>query len=482
MTNVDRRAEGTVTRHDIYRNDLLFALMTEAEISGQKLANAINEAGGEIGLALRYDRRSVDHWRRGHRPRPPVPDLAAEALSRLLGRRVTVAETGLTGGDRSPGFTAVGNPAEELTCLHEAADRGNGSSPLPPVYEVAALAVPDWAATSGRAPPPAETTENRAEPRQVGRHEVELIAGLVIVFADAEATFGPGRIRPTVASVLATSVAPWLHTSVSGRMRRRLFMETARLAYLCGFMCYDDEMHGLAQRYYLTALRLWSEAADPAGYAIGLRAMSAQAHTLGHRQPARQLAEAAMAIRSPAITPATRASLSGQLAVTAAATNDRRTALASIAEAERSLERATEVPVLGGYHKAALDFQRGDMLDRLGDPERAMTALRAALRHCPAQENRSRAVTAARLIELQLRTGRLDEATATWQCFLDVYPRIDSGRARTAHAALRTRLKREKCDEGVLRHTGRDEGVLHRARTAVTAPSGPDSPRCSGRR
>src|SRR5262249_11310261 len=158
------------------------------------------------------------------------------------------------------------------------------------------------------------------------------IARSVQVFAHAEAAFGPGRVRPTVSSMLATSIAPWLHAPVDDRLRRRLFAETARMAYLCGFMCYDDEMHGFAQRYYLTALRLWSEAADPAGYAIGLRAMSVQAHTLGHRLPALHLAEAAMAIRSPAISPGTRAFLAGQLAVTAAATDDRHTALASIAE------------------------------------------------------------------------------------------------------------------------------------------------------
>lgn len=305
------------------------------------------------------------------------------------------------------------------------------------MYDVAALSVPGWAEGPHF---PNFPEAGAGEPKRVGEHEVELLTGLVGIFSDAEAAFGPGRIRLTAANFLAVSVAPWLRASSSGPVRRRLFMEAARLSYLCGFMCYDDEMHGVAQRYYLTALRLWSEAGDPAGYAVGLRALSVQAHALGHRRSALRLAEAATAIRSPTILPATTAFLAGQLAVTAAATGDRHTALASITAAEQNLDRATDIPVLGGYHTAALNVQRADMLDRLGDPEAATVALRVALRHRPAQEARSRAITTARLAELQFRQGRLDEAAATWQCFLEDYPRVDSGRVRAAHAALRTRL------------------------------------------
>lgn len=51
-------------------------------------------------------------------------------------------------------------------------------------------------------------------------------------------------------------------------------------------MCFDDEQHGLAQRYYRTALSLAVQAGDPVAYAITLRAMSVQARSLGHHQHA----------------------------------------------------------------------------------------------------------------------------------------------------------------------------------------------------
>src|SRR5262245_9614011 len=110
--------------------------MDEAEISGQKLAKVINDAGREIGLTLCYDRRSAGHWRRGHQPRPPVPDLAAEAFSRMLGRRIAVAETGFAGDGAGPAESAAAagrNLVEELVGLREFADHPGRRTPVPPV-------------------------------------------------------------------------------------------------------------------------------------------------------------------------------------------------------------------------------------------------------------------------------------------------------------------------------------------------------------
>src|SRR5262245_53948312 len=142
VTNIYWGPRDIVTRPNHHPNVRLIALMSEAEVTGQKLAKVINEAGGEVGLTLRYDRRSVDHWRRGHQPRSPVPQLAAEAFSRLLGRQVTVPETGLTGEDHGTSGSGTATPAEELVRLREFADNGGRRTAVPPVYEVAALTVP----------------------------------------------------------------------------------------------------------------------------------------------------------------------------------------------------------------------------------------------------------------------------------------------------------------------------------------------------
>ncbi|MGP4115458.1 hypothetical protein ACTWP5_31745, partial [Streptomyces sp. 4N509B] len=75
-------------------NRRLRELLHEAGWTQEALARAVNALGEEIGAHLRYDRTAVAHWLAGTRPRPPVPQLAAEALTRRLGRVVTVAAAG----------------------------------------------------------------------------------------------------------------------------------------------------------------------------------------------------------------------------------------------------------------------------------------------------------------------------------------------------------------------------------------------------
>ncbi|NBE56085.1 hypothetical protein GUY60_32550, partial [Streptomyces sp. YC537] len=77
-------------------NARLRALLAEAGWSNEQCARAVNAAGAEIGLVLRYDRTSVAHWLTGTQPRPPVPQLLAETLSRRLGRVATPAGAGFT--------------------------------------------------------------------------------------------------------------------------------------------------------------------------------------------------------------------------------------------------------------------------------------------------------------------------------------------------------------------------------------------------
>lgn len=81
-------------------NHRLRAMLTEAGWTQEALARAVNTLGGEIGTVLRYDRTSVAHWLAGTQPRHPAPHLAAEALSRRLGRAVTPEAAGFSAGVR----------------------------------------------------------------------------------------------------------------------------------------------------------------------------------------------------------------------------------------------------------------------------------------------------------------------------------------------------------------------------------------------
>jgi predicted TPR repeat methyltransferase len=73
----------------------------------------------------------------------------------------------------------------------------------------------------------------------------------------------------------------------------------------------------------------------------------------------------------------------------------------------------------------------------LGDRREATAALARSVRHRPASERRSRAVTLAELAELHWADGHLDHACRAWHHFLDIYPSLHSQRADTALATLR---------------------------------------------
>ncbi|MGH3887390.1 MAG: hypothetical protein ACRDSZ_12630, partial [Pseudonocardiaceae bacterium] len=91
-----------------------------------------------------------------------------------------------------------------------------------------------------------------------------------------------------------------------GQVTRRLLVALAELGQLAGWMAADAERHGLAQRYYLTALRAAHNAGDKALGANVLSMMAFHAASRGEPADAISLGTAAMemAHRSPALVQA----------------------------------------------------------------------------------------------------------------------------------------------------------------------------------
>jgi len=443
------------------QNPHLRRALNEAGWTEQQLATAVNDAGREIGATLSYDRTAVAHWLAGTWPRPPGPGLLAEVFSRRLGRAVTPADLGLgpVSGQATRSPAAIANsgaplgapqaqPADQLpdddvvpalVALARAQATTATATAVQPAYSLAGLAVPGWP-HAGTGLPAA-----RGAATEVTAADVLAAERLARLFGTSEAALGGGQVRRAAAFYLAADLAPKLATGARVARRRRLLSAATEIAYLCAFMCFDDELNGLSQRYYHVALRLAAENADQAAYAITLRGMSVQASVLGHRQQARQLAEAAVVAGVRKVMPVSQAFLSGQLAVARAAEQDRAGALASLAEAERSLSQATSGgsarPLIGAYNPASLAHQRAAVQSLLGDDQGAIAALAASITQRPRAERRSRAVTLATLGELQLNAGHLDEAIATWHGFLDDYPHLKSARVTTALGTLRRRVR-----------------------------------------
>ena len=457
-------------------NEALRGLLVEARWTGDALARQVNALGQEIGLVSRLDRRSVSHWLAGRRPRPPLPELIAEALARRLGRPVTAAETGL-GPQPATGIPAPADPKsdplETLELLCKLAESGQETG-QGGVYSLADLAVVHaWPADDLFQPPFREPRGPRLEPEHVIAAQQ-----MAQVFRGADSVYGGGYARAALARYLAYDIAPRLSAPARRETRRRMLSVATELAYLCGFMCFDDEQNAIAQRYYLAALKLSIENEDPLAYAATLRALSVQARTLGHAAEALRLAQAAVASvpdrgnDDEASADLRRAALYGPLAAAAAAHGDRDAALAALRHAEHLIgDLVTAGPETGGarpigrYHAASHAYQAAAVRALLGDRAGAIRTLSESIRGRAADERRSRAITLASLAELHLDQGHLDESVAACHAFIDDYLSLHSSRAQSALARLTARLRPHAAHH----HSARQ--LLVRA-AAVSRPAG----------
>ncbi|HEV8562405.1 MAG TPA: hypothetical protein VGR06_39300 [Actinophytocola sp.] len=438
-------------------NDHLRALLGRTRWSHEGLARAVNNVGAEVGLVLSYDRTAVAHWLSGTCPRGETPGLIAEALSRRLGRALTVADIGLA---PSPDPATVpeprqpGDPVAALLGLtHADADPTGHARLRQTLYQLHALAVPGWPQAASQAwvePGPQGGRGRIAAPHVDAAHRM---AGIL---AMADRGFGGGHARTALTAYLAHDITTWLRARASETTHHEMLGAATDLVLLAGFKSFDCEEHGLAQRYYLTALALAARGADPIRYAIVLRAMSQQAHQLGHHEPGLELAGTALATTSGRAQPCTEASLHAQAAVCHAALGQLQTALLHRDAAHRQLERATgPLPVFGCYHAGELAYQTACIRTFAGDTRAAIAALHIALRHYPASERRSRVLTLAALAQRQLDTGLLSVACATTQRLVDDYPYLQSARATTALTTLLQRLDS-------VRHLPAVQRLLHR--------------------
>ncbi len=471
MAGESRRCEGGGVVSRCTPNRQLSALLLEADWSAADLARAVNALGTAQGLALRYDRTSVAHWLTGSRPRAPVPDLAAQALSRRSGRPVTARETGLTQFPRAAavrsGLAEEGEPLRRLGALCRGeSDPAQRAELARTVYTVTTAP----SARPGPAPPPARVAARR---RAVHPSDVQGLTEMSGVFASLAQTHGGGHARTALAAYLGDDVVPLLDASGSESWHRELLTGCAQLTHVLAAMTDDAGHHGLARRYFRTTLSLAREAGSRAVRAITLRVMSGQALRLGYLHHAAELAQAAVGVDAAGLD--VQAFVLVQRALVRATQRRAREALADLGAAEGAHERASGAPgPFTAYPRSGLDYQRALTFRALGRTDDALAALHDSVRHRSGGEQRGDALTQARIAEMLLEQGRLEEACARWHAFLDVYPRLHSVQADQALGRLTRTLR------SFVRHP-HAAGVQERARgvsrpTRLTHPARPTRP------
>ncbi|CAM5537269.1 Regulator OS=Streptomyces alboniger OX=132473 GN=CP975_09650 PE=4 SV=1 [Streptomyces alboniger] len=420
-------------------NRQLAALIAEAGFSNAGLARRVDQLGLEHGLDLRYDKTSVTRWLRGQQPRGTTPALIAEVFTRRLGRRLTAQDLGLDAcAPVYAGLEFAASPEEAVDIVSGLwrKDSGSHAELRKIAFTPAGLVVPsrDWLigrpddrVTRGEMPLRVAPQGRPAVPRQRGHAErgpghkvtggdISALRSVGELFRSLDDMYGGGHARQALVRYLEHECEPMLRGTYGEQTGRRLFAAAADLTRLAGWTSYDIAAHGLAQRYFVQALRLAQAAGDRAYGSYVLVTMSRQAVYLGHGREAVQLARVAQQGVGTNAPPLVQALLHAVEARAHGVLGEVRSCTASLVRAERALEAARpadEVP-----HWARF-FDEAQLSDEFGHCHRDLQQFRAAAQHAERSLQlraptyaRSRLFSRVVLASARLGLGELDQACA----------------------------------------------------------------------
>jgi transcriptional regulator with XRE-family HTH domain len=206
--------------------------------------------------------------------------------------------------------------------------------------------------------------------------------------------------------------------SYTERTSRALHVALAELGQLCGWTAYDAGHHGLAQRYYLAALRATHSADDRPLGAHVLCCMAEHAARQGQPAEAVTLIETALAGTRGRQSPSLLAELHNQQAYAFATLGDTSGCTVAISQARTQIERlnpTAEPSWLYWVNPANMTAEVGNCLRQLGHVEQAAVMLEDSIAMFDATLPRGRLGYLIRLADTLTRPGKqrdLDTATA----------------------------------------------------------------------
>ncbi|WP_097984408.1 regulator [Streptomyces sp. f150] len=261
---------------------------------------------------------------------------------------------------------------------------------------------------------PRQRQTDRGPGQRVGTGDVAALRSVGELFRTLDHAYGGGHARQALVRYLEHEAEPMLRGTYGETTGRRLFAAVADLTRLAGWTSYDIAAHGLAQRYFVQALRLAQAAGDRGYGAYVLLTMSRQAVYLGHGREAVQLARVAQQGIGSAAPPLVQALLHAVEARGHAVLGEARSCTAALTRAEHALETAR--PGDEAPHWART-FDEAQLADELGHCHRDLQQYRAAAQHAerslalraPAYA-RSRLFCRVVLASARLGLGELEQA------------------------------------------------------------------------
>ncbi|MET7306532.1 collagen-like protein [Streptomyces sp. NPDC005571] len=261
---------------------------------------------------------------------------------------------------------------------------------------------------------PRQRQTDRGPGQKVSSGDVAALRSVGELFRTLDHTYGGGHARQALVRYLEHEAEPMLRGTYGEAIGRRLFSAAADLTRLAGWTSYDIAAHGLAQRYFVQALRLAQAAGDRVYGSYVLITMSRQAVYLGHGREAVQLARVAQQGVGSSAPPVVMALLHAVEARGHGVLGEARTCAASLARAEHALEAARpgdDVPHWGRY------FDEAQLADEFGHCHRDLQQYRAAAQHAERSLQlrapvyaRSRLFCRVVLASARLGLGELDQA------------------------------------------------------------------------
>ncbi|MGW2280591.1 regulator [Streptomyces sp. NPDC001770] len=317
-------------------------------------------------------------------------------------------------GPGTPGAQGSGNPAGGAWIGGQRPAPGHAHAPGRPHAPGPDGITGTAPAGAPRPAVPRQRQTERASGQRVGDGDVAALRSVGELFRSLDHAYGGGHARQALIRYLEHETEPMLRGSYTETTGRRLFAAAADLTRLAGWTSYDIAAHGLAQRYFVQALRLAQAAGDRAYGSYVLITMSRQAVYLGHGREAVQLARVAQQGVGSAAPPAVQALLHAVEARGHGVLGDARACAVSLARAERALEAAR--PGDEAPHWAR-NFDEAQLADEFAHCHRDLQQYRAAALHAerslqlraPAYA-RSRLFCRVVLASARLGLGELDQA------------------------------------------------------------------------
>ncbi|MEU3598405.1 hypothetical protein ABZ714_06665 [Streptomyces sp. NPDC006798] len=420
--------------------------VTESDLTYAALAAGVRAVAAECGVALRTNKSTVEHWLSGVRPAGDTARYLALALSRRIGRVITPAALGLTaemaeGDAGAAGLSLVSDPIETLMPMwrYELDRRRLLTSSA---YSVAAAALP-----LAHVEEMADRAKAARTGRGVGMAEVAAVRDMIHFFTEMDERHGGRHGRTALVQYLSDDVASFVRGNFRNEESRRQMLSAAsRGVHLLGWKSYDAGQQGLAQRYYLQSYALAVESGIPGHDGFVMRTMAMQGLKLRRPEHCRALAETGLDRAKGKVDPATEALFRVVHAHTLAKAGQRRSALAETRRAHALLdaERGDELPfwaLAWGPPAASVHSRTAKVHETLGDHRAAAAEYQRAAAARPA-------TTYARIValdlvasaEMQLRTGGIEQACATWNRALDHMLGVRSARTEKAVSRMRREM------------------------------------------